>query len=188
MSDTAWGSCSQGSPCSSPTHPSLPQQWGGAQGLYPATQAGLVHVAVKMRVQTLFTLGLCEALHNFNFVLFAVLSQWHFRLDETVSLAAFIHGFQGTTLCNPLNVFFPYTVARWHPLYVFALYSSFSFPWSGLCLSALLAGLAPTRQRANSSGRDGLLDWRKGSGARSHQSWQPFHRSDQFIQLGMRRL
>lgn len=47
-------------------------------------QAGLVHVAVKMRVQTLFTLGLCEALHNFNFVLFAVLSQWHFRLDESV--------------------------------------------------------------------------------------------------------
>lgn len=58
VSDTGWGSCSQGSPCSPPTHPSLPWQWGGAQGLHPATQAGLVHAAVKVHVLTLFALAL----------------------------------------------------------------------------------------------------------------------------------
>lgn len=55
VSGTAWGSCS---PCSSSTHPHLPRQWGGAPGLYLATQAGLVHIAVKVHVWTLFTLGL----------------------------------------------------------------------------------------------------------------------------------
>lgn len=42
-----------------PAHlPSSQFAMGGAQGLYPATQAGLVHVAVKVHVLTLFTLGL----------------------------------------------------------------------------------------------------------------------------------
>lgn len=84
--------------------------------------------------------------------------------------------------------FFPYIVARWHPLYVFALYSPFSFPWPGLCLSAVLAGLAPTQQRTSSSERGGLLGWGEGSQAWSHQSWQSFQSSGQFLQLGMRRL
>lgn len=82
--------------------------------------------------------------------------------------------------------FFPYIAARWHPLYVFALSSSFSFPRLGLCLSAVLAGLAPTQQRANSSERDGLLPWRKGREARSHQSLQSFQSSGKFVRLGMR--
>lgn len=84
--------------------------------------------------------------------------------------------------------FFPYIVARWHPLYVFALYSPFSFPWSGLCLSAVLAGLAPTQQRTSSSERGGLLGWGEGNQAQSYQSWQSFQSSGQFLQLGMRRL
>lgn len=74
-------------------------------------------------------------MRKLNFVLFTVLSQWHLRLGEMVSLADFIQGFYGIGLHKPLNVFFPYIVARWH-LYVFVLYSSLSFlDW---CSASLL--------------------------------------------------
>lgn len=70
--------------------------------------------------------------------------------------------------------FSPYIVARWHPLYVFALYSLFSFPWSRLCLSAVLAGLPPP-DRGQTAPR-GMVCWTGGRAA-EHSPTSPGSRS-----------